>query len=152
MIKIKILDVLHEKDRNLNWLATNGGITYSTLYNLAHKKTNSISYNILEKICKTLKCDVCDIIEYIPENKKETSEIDLLDSIINNAINNSSNGEQYLSDIRRYIYKTLYSLLLKTKTYPNDNEEKRQILEILIKCAENKLLPKKDMLNLIELI
>ncbi len=67
MIRIKILDMLNKEDRSLNWLANKTGLTYSTLYNFAHQRTNAVTYDVLEKLCKFLKCDIKDIIEYVEE-------------------------------------------------------------------------------------
>ena len=68
MIKIKVLDLLNKTDRNIKWLSEKTDINYSTLYNFAHSKTNAVSYEIIEKLCKFYNCQIQDIIYYSPMN------------------------------------------------------------------------------------
>ena len=65
MIKVNLLNLLDQDDRNLNWLSVKARINYSTLYNFAHQKTAAVTYDVLEKICYVLNCDIKDIICYI---------------------------------------------------------------------------------------
>lgn len=67
MVKVKLMDILESRERNLNWLAKKCDITYSTLYNFAMGKTNAVSYNILELICTALDCKIEDILEIIKD-------------------------------------------------------------------------------------
>lgn len=67
MIKVKILDILEEKERNLRWLSQKANINYSTLYNFAHNKTSSVKFEVLDNLCNFLDCKLSDIIEYIPK-------------------------------------------------------------------------------------
>lgn len=34
------------------------------------RKGELVSYTVLDKICELLECDIGDIIEYVPEDKK----------------------------------------------------------------------------------
>ena len=45
------------------------GISTTTMSRLA--KDKNVSTEILAKICAVLNCDVGDIMEFVPENKKE---------------------------------------------------------------------------------
>jgi len=63
MIKVKVIEILDSKERNLKWLSNKCGITYSTLYNFAMGKTNAVSYNVLESVCEVLECNLSDILE-----------------------------------------------------------------------------------------
>lgn len=65
MIKIKLNEILEEQERNLNWLSKKCNISYSTLYNFANHKTNAVSYDVLEKICELIDCNVEDIMKNI---------------------------------------------------------------------------------------
>ncbi|MHC4076574.1 MAG: helix-turn-helix domain-containing protein [Planctomycetota bacterium] len=38
-------------------------------YNIYHERTTKISFEVLAKICKALDCSVCDLLEYVPEEK-----------------------------------------------------------------------------------
>ncbi|NFB57098.1 helix-turn-helix domain-containing protein [Clostridium botulinum] len=70
MIKVKVMDILNERERNIRWLSKKCGIGYNTMYNFVMGKTNAVSYNVLEKVCTILDCEVQDILEI----KKETVE------------------------------------------------------------------------------
>ena len=54
-------------DENMNKVALRDaiGITPSTLSKLS--KNQKVSMDVLEKICKELKCNVGDIVDYIKE-------------------------------------------------------------------------------------
>lgn len=70
MINIKVLDILNDLERNIRWLSTKANINYSTLYNFAHNNTQAVNYDILDKLCEALNCNIQDIIEHIPNNKE----------------------------------------------------------------------------------
>jgi len=67
LIKIKVMDILESKERNITWLSKKTGIGYSTMYNFVMEKTNAVNYKILNDVCVTLECELKDIIEYIKE-------------------------------------------------------------------------------------
>lgn len=62
MIRINIINVLRSQNKSLNWLACEVKCDYSNLWNICHNKTKLINLELVEKICKTLGCDVGDII------------------------------------------------------------------------------------------
>lgn len=64
MIKVKLQDILDREERSLNWVATKTDIAYTTLHKFNSNKTTSVSYNVLDKICKLFKCKVEDIVQY----------------------------------------------------------------------------------------
>ncbi|MCB2297071.1 helix-turn-helix domain-containing protein [Clostridium tagluense] len=68
MIKVKVMDILNKKERNINWLAKKAGIGYSTIYNFSLSKTSAVNYEILEAVCKVLECKIEDILEIIEED------------------------------------------------------------------------------------
>lgn len=113
MIKIKLLDILKKQGRNLNWLATNAGITYSALYNFAHQNTNSVSYDILEKICKTLRCNVDDIIEYTPTGIDlfPQSSLEMLENAVNTLTQNKSNNKGISEDEENFLYQLFNAVI-----------------------------------------
>ena len=63
MIKVKLDIILDDMERNVNWLSKKTGIANSTLYKLNNNETKSISFDTIEKICKTLNIKVQDLIE-----------------------------------------------------------------------------------------
>ena len=63
-MKIVINELLRQKDKTRYWLAKEIGVTYPNIMKLCNNKTESIKFDILEKICVLLECtpnDVCII-------------------------------------------------------------------------------------------
>lgn len=67
MVKINLEKYLDEQERSLRWVATKTGIAVSTLQNIKQGKTQSISFEVLEKLCDLFKCNVADMISIIKE-------------------------------------------------------------------------------------
>lgn len=61
-MKITLNQVLDQKGISQNQLAKDTGISTSTLRNLNHNRTTRISFNVLEKICMYLNCEIQDIL------------------------------------------------------------------------------------------
>lgn len=61
-MKVMLNQILDTKGISQNQLAKNTGISVSTLRNLNHNKTTRINFDILEKICIYLNCNVDDIL------------------------------------------------------------------------------------------
>lgn len=60
--KITLNQVLDSKGISQNQMAKDTGISTSTLRNLNHNRTTRISFDILEKICLYLNCQIQDIL------------------------------------------------------------------------------------------
>lgn len=65
----KLWKLLIDKDMKKKDLRSLIGVSTTTMSRLA--KDENVSTEILEKICSALNCDVGDIMEFVPENKKE---------------------------------------------------------------------------------
>ncbi|WP_339792398.1 helix-turn-helix transcriptional regulator [Tissierella sp.] len=63
MIKVKILELLEKDERNISWLSRKTGLNYSSLHKFSNNQTTSVTFDVLEKVCKTLGCDISDILE-----------------------------------------------------------------------------------------
>lgn len=74
MIIVKVDKILNDMDRNIRWLANKADINYSTLYNFTYNKTNSVNYDIIDKLCCFLNCNIQDVIEYVPEETNNIKE------------------------------------------------------------------------------
>jgi putative transcriptional regulator len=61
-MRINIIYLANKKGRNLTSLAEEVGCTYKNLWKLCNGKTNSIKFNVLERLCKILECGVEDIL------------------------------------------------------------------------------------------
>ena len=62
--------VMVEKKISLNKLSEDVGVTVSNLSNLKTGKIKAIRFSTLEAICKTLKCQPADILEYVEDAAK----------------------------------------------------------------------------------
>ena len=62
MVKTRIEEVLSERGLSLYWLAKESGITYAALWNLKEKRTDGITFTLLDAICKALGCQPGDIL------------------------------------------------------------------------------------------
>jgi len=63
MIKLRINEILEERNKSLYWLSQKSGITYSALHNLANKQPQSVYFSTLEKIMEAL--DIEDFNELL---------------------------------------------------------------------------------------
>jgi putative transcriptional regulator len=67
MVKIKVNDILDKKNLSVYYLSKKTEISYNNLSKLIKGETRSISFEIIDKICSALDCEVGDIIEYVPD-------------------------------------------------------------------------------------
>ncbi|SHJ65654.1 putative transcriptional regulator [Hathewaya proteolytica DSM 3090] len=65
MIKVKITDILEEQERSIRWLAQKCDIHYSTVYKFCTNQTESVNFEMLDKICDVLHCKVSDVLERV---------------------------------------------------------------------------------------
>ena len=74
MIYNKLWKILIDKQMKKSDLLKKAGISSSSLAKLT--KDENVTTEVLTKICRELKCDVADIMEFIPdeEEKKENVE------------------------------------------------------------------------------
>lgn len=63
-IIIRLDRVMADRKISLNELAQNVGITPANMSNLKTGKAKAIRFSTLENICKVLKCQPGDILEY----------------------------------------------------------------------------------------
>lgn len=75
--KIDVLAALKEAGYNTSRIKKEKIIGEATMQRLRHKQ--SVSYEVLAKLCKLLNCQIGDILEYVPEdfsNHQSKSEED----------------------------------------------------------------------------
>jgi len=72
MILVEIDQLLKERKRSFYWLAKETGVSHTTLWRLKKDKAQGITFNTLERICETLKCQPGDVLKVRreKENKK----------------------------------------------------------------------------------
>lgn len=63
MIRVKVLDLLDKDERNISWLSRKTGLNYSSLHKFSNNQTTSVSFDVLEKICNALECNISDVLE-----------------------------------------------------------------------------------------
>lgn len=61
--------VLGAKRIKQNRLAELSGVSTNTINSLYNDKVTMVSYNVLNKICRALECQVSDILVYIPDEE-----------------------------------------------------------------------------------
>lgn len=62
VIQQRLKELMDERGKSLYRLALDTGLTEMTLRNLRNNKTNSISFNVLERICRALNCTPNDLL------------------------------------------------------------------------------------------
>lgn len=70
MIRNRLKILLAERNLNYTRLSKMSGISINALSKMGKNGgtgAKQITYEILEKLCEAMECDVADIIEYIPE-------------------------------------------------------------------------------------
>lgn len=70
-MKVTLDQILDSKGISQNQMAKDTGISTSTLRNLNHNRTTRISFDVLEKICLYLGCDIADILSLDKEDKEK---------------------------------------------------------------------------------
>ena len=66
---VRLDRVMADRKISLKDLAINVGITTANLSNLKTGKAKAIRFSTLEAICKTLKCQPGDILEFSADDK-----------------------------------------------------------------------------------
>lgn len=65
-IKIRLEDILKERDISLNQLSFRSEMQRTQLRNYRDNKVQRLDIDILLRLCYVLECDLTDLIEYIP--------------------------------------------------------------------------------------
>ena len=67
-IVVRLDRIMADRKVKLNELALNVGITEANLSHLKTGKAKAIRLSTLEALCKTLKCQPADILEYVEDD------------------------------------------------------------------------------------
>ncbi|HSQ24490.1 MAG TPA: helix-turn-helix transcriptional regulator [Pyrinomonadaceae bacterium] len=70
MIRIQIDHLLKARGRTFYWLAKETGVSHTTLWRLKKDKAQGITFNTLETICRTLKCNPGDVLKMARDKPK----------------------------------------------------------------------------------
>lgn len=70
-IKIKIADVMKEKQISKTKLTYLAFLQLRQLNNLINEKAARVDFDVLARICNALDCKIEDILEYVPADPEE---------------------------------------------------------------------------------
>lgn len=70
MIKFKLAEILEKQEKTMYWLSKESGVRPNTISQWVNNEdVKSISVETLNKICKTLKCNIADIVDYVDDDE-----------------------------------------------------------------------------------
>lgn len=70
MIKIKLSDLLGKNKMNQKTLSNLTGIRPATVSKMYYEEIKRIDVKHLNSICQAFNCEISELLEYIPDNKK----------------------------------------------------------------------------------
>lgn len=70
MVVFELEKFLARDERSLRWVSRKTGIAASTLHNIAHQRTHSVTFDVLEKLCDLFQCGVEEIVVIKKDNTK----------------------------------------------------------------------------------
>ena len=71
MIRIKLSDLLGKNKMNQRSLSKLTNIRPATISKMYYEETKRISIEQIDSICKALDCEVSELFEYVPDQKKK---------------------------------------------------------------------------------
>ena len=70
MIKVKVPDLMKKSEMNATDLMRKANIAYVTALRLSKGEAQSITFEVLESLCKVFNTNIEDILEYVPDSKR----------------------------------------------------------------------------------
>jgi putative transcriptional regulator len=74
MVNSRLDEVLKQRGKSLYWLADQVGAKYNSLWRLKQGSALSISFDLLDRICDALDCEVGDILHRSKEGKRQAKK------------------------------------------------------------------------------
>ena len=68
-IKIKLKDIITNKEISKNKLGHMAQMQRTQINNYCNNKITRLDIDVLARICTTLKCDISELLEFIPPQK-----------------------------------------------------------------------------------
>jgi len=68
-IKLRLDDLLKEKERSAYWLAKATGMAQPVIWKLTNRKTAGIQFETIARICDALECEPGELFEYHEQKK-----------------------------------------------------------------------------------
>ncbi len=72
MIRIKLSDLLGKHKMTQSALAKATNIRPATISKMYYEESKRLDISQLNKICSVFKCEISDLLEYIPDNKHKS--------------------------------------------------------------------------------
>ena len=69
MVRLRLAELLEEKERTLYWLSKQTGIGHTILFRYKHNQSEGIKFDHLEKIMDVLECTPNDLLTNVSSNK-----------------------------------------------------------------------------------
>lgn len=63
MLRLKVLDILKEKDKTKYWLYNQMNLSYQNFNKMVNNETKGIKFENLELLCEILECTPNDLFE-----------------------------------------------------------------------------------------
>jgi putative transcriptional regulator len=70
MIRIRLNDVLAERDHTLYWLWKQTGIRYATIWQMGKGEVARLNLDVLDRVCEALECQPGDLLVRVETSKK----------------------------------------------------------------------------------
>ncbi len=71
MIKIRLADLLEEREKTLYWLSKRIRIRYATLWQMSRDEVALVNLKTLDKICTALDCAPGDLLVQTHKRKRQ---------------------------------------------------------------------------------
>ena len=69
MIKLRLAELLAEREKTIYWLSKETGIRYATLWQMNKGEVDRISTGALDLICDVLDCELGDLLVRVSDRK-----------------------------------------------------------------------------------
>lgn len=66
MIRLRVLDILEERNLTKYWLYKQMELSYQNFNKMMNNETQSIRFENIEKLCRILECTPNDLFEFYP--------------------------------------------------------------------------------------
>jgi len=71
MLRLRILDILEEKNLTKYWLYKRMEISYQNFNRMVNNETSSIRFDNLEKLSTLLECSIEDLFEKVDDSSQK---------------------------------------------------------------------------------
>ena len=71
MVRLRIIDLLEERNLSKYWLWKRLGMSYDNYNKMIKNETHSIRYDIIDSVMKLLDCTLEDLFEVTADDEKD---------------------------------------------------------------------------------